>query len=131
MCKSTFSHNKECESAADTYAMGTMIFGDSGYSESQRDYCICIPGPRIQSHYRSIVSDFYSKYAPQKTVDVDSLIQNPKYSKQIAESSNSENFDHNYYKLYFELVSKYDRAIAHVESRVGKKIARPKDKREL
>lgn len=120
MCKTLFRQNRDCETAAETYAMGTMIFGENGFSESQRDYCVCVPGTEVQSHYRKLLTSFYGKYAPQKNVDLDAVLNNPKYTSQSA-----------YYKLYFGLVSKYDQAIAHIEGRVGKTIARPNSKEEL
>jgi len=125
MCKSLFRQNRDCGKAADTYAMGTMIFGENGFSESQRDYCVCIPPADVQSHYRTLLTNFYGKYAPQKAIDTDAVLNNPKYTKPSEEGPNS------YYKLYFGLVSKYDQAISHIEGRVGRTIVRPKAKEEL
>eukprot|EP01035_Chromulina_nebulosa_P029386 gene29386-38944_t len=71
MCKSLFRQNRDCEKAADTYAMGTMIFGEVGFSDSQRDFCVCVPSTEVQTHYRKLLTSFYGKYAPEKTVDID------------------------------------------------------------
>ena len=125
MCRTLFRRNRDCEKAADTYAMGTMIFGENGFSGSQRDYCICVPSADVQSHYRKLLTNFYGKYAPEKAIDMDAVLSNPKYTKPSEEGQNS------YYKLYFYLVSKYDQAISHIEGRVGRTIVRPSAKEEL
>ena len=78
MCMTLFCRNRDCEQASDTYAIGTMIFGENGFLGSQCDYCIRVPSTNVQSHYRKLHTNFYGKYALEKALDVDAGLSNPK-----------------------------------------------------
>jgi hypothetical protein len=122
LCKSNFQKNPQCESAAETYAYGTMLFGQAGFEESQNNNCICLPiaDDSIINHYKQILINFYEKHAPGKNVDIDKLI-----AKYSVNSGSEVAPVYKLHKLYYELMKKYDDSIKHVDGRVGKEIARP------
>merc|ERR1711871_27385 len=79
LCKSMFSHNPQCEQAANMYVMGVSMFGGGGFAESQNEYCECKGGSKAGAitHYKDLFSKFYKEYtgkpaneAASKTIDI-------------------------------------------------------------
>ena len=108
LCDSKFGTSPNCKSAANTYAMGTGIFGQQGYIESQNEHCMCVPVDDVVDHYTNIVRNFYSLYAPDKADNVDAIM-----SKYIS----GEKQPTKLYRLYYGLHKKYDNAIHHTDGR--------------
>jgi hypothetical protein len=46
--------------------MGTMMFGQEGYHETQKDVCTCVETGSMKDHYTALVESFYSIHAPEK-----------------------------------------------------------------
>lgn len=133
LCDTNFSRNKDCKSAAQMYAMGTMMFGNQGFQESQQRHCMCItsnkaksakdvstnrndPLNELESHYVELIDDFYKKYS------ADTLQE--KTPKDIVMTYSREKKT-SLPRLYYELHKKYDTAIKHIENRIGLNIVRP------
>lgn len=108
MCKSVYKHNNQCSTAANMYMMGTSMFGQLGFDETQVDFCTCISVDKVPEHTKRLVEQFYKNYTAHETIDVDSLVR--KYA------TNSGTLSHprfpKLYKLYYELHKKYDKAIS-------------------
>ena len=132
MCKSVFPRNNQCTSAADTYAMGTMMFGVEGWNGSQEQHCVCIPntpppppadGVELtaeEAHYVALVDDFYAKYGAAK--------EGRKPSQELV-LSYTRTKKLPLYRLYYDLHKKYDAAIKHIDGRVGRKPPRMPEKK--
>jgi hypothetical protein len=116
LCETNFNSSPGCKSAASTYALGTKVFGQTGYLESQYDYCQCEKVDTIDEYYSNIVDQFYRQYVPEKLIDI------PKTLSNYVTSSSGKR----YHQLYYDLHKKYDHAIGHIEGRKQKKeIPRP------
>ena len=57
-------HSQSNTDATETYAMGTMMFGNNGYIDSQSEHCECVPESEFLAHYEKLLHQFYSVYAP-------------------------------------------------------------------
>lgn len=130
LCQTNFAQNPDCKQAASMYAMGTQLFGSTGFDDLQRDHCQCIPRNQVLQHYTSLVEDFYTKHVdPGHRKDAKSIIGNSKHAKNIGSEENPKY--PNIYRIYYELHKKYEHAIKHIEKRIGKIIEKPKVKVEL
>lgn len=143
MCSTIFPRNLQCKQAAQMYAMGTMMFGQVGFSESQEQHCTCIPNsaPELtkgssdsltaeEAHYATLVEDFYNKYGlseiernskETKSTPTEALVLKYSRGKKLP-----------LYRLYYDLHKKYDNAILHTSKRRKMDPPRPptKNKRE-
>lgn len=119
LCKSTFAHNPACPEAAGMYKMGTALFGQASFAESQADHCTCVDADSFTAHYSGLVAEFYEKFvdttAARSSTLVEDLIAMPKWAGEKLR------------KLYYTLHKKYDHAIELTGAmRVAKKdIPRP------
>ena len=109
LCDTLFNHNKECKEAANMYTMGTGLFGESAYQESQALYCECKENDKINDHYIDLIDNFYKNYAPEKHEEFMKNIL-PKYSNSTKKLI----------KLYYAIHKTYPQSISHVGNRVGK-----------
>jgi hypothetical protein len=124
LCSSNFGSSSQCKSAASTYALGTKVFGQAGFIESQNDYCRCEKSDKVDDHYVTVIESFYSTHVPTKTdVQLQKLLSS--YASSSPSSSKKK-----YHQLYYDLHKKYDHAIGHIEGRKHKlEIPRPPPKK--
>jgi hypothetical protein len=107
LCQTTFiSHVNECKSAAQTYTLGTKVFGQIGYQESQNEYCVCLENEKVDQHYKQVLENFYQKYVPNKQIDTQKVL-----ARYVTPTEKK------YSNLYYDLHKKYDHAIGHVDGR--------------
>jgi hypothetical protein len=104
--------------------MGTKIFGQEGYKDSQLEHCVCVPSTNILSHYVNAIENYYSKYVPDKVINVKEVVEKSKYAANTG--SEDKPIYKGIYKFYYALLKKYDNGITHIDDRIGKKIATPK-----
>ena len=97
--------------------MGTMMFGQEGYHDTQKQVCTCIDKTDMYNHYRSLVSTFYSEYAPEKADDAVELMD--KFLSKHSDVSGTQP-SYKYSKLYYNLHKKYDDAIVRSKGMKGK-----------
>ena len=121
LCSNNFQYSPQCKTAASTYALGTKVFGQNGFIESQNEYCVCKKSQQVDDHYFDVIQQFYSTYVPEKTnLDLPQL---------LSSYSSSASSKKKYYQLYYSLHKKYDHAIGHIEGRKDKlEIPRPPSK---
>ena len=63
MCKTVFSANSQCKTAAGMYKMGVEVFGGSGYTGSQAQKCTCLEkGTTLREHYEEILHSRYESF---------------------------------------------------------------------
>jgi hypothetical protein len=130
LCSTNFPHNPDCKQAASMYAMGTQLFGSTGFDALQRDHCQCLHRSGVLQHYIDLVDSFYSKHVdPEHRKDAKTIIRNSKHAVNSGSVDNP--VYESIYKIYYELYKKYDQAIEHIEKRVGKIIEKPKLQVEL
>ncbi len=109
MCKTHFNKNKMCISAAETYTMGTRVFGQEGYEDLQRRHCICVDKENVRAHYREVVDDYFEKHVPEKKRNrTESYMEKSKYT------------DTKPHKLFYQIVKKFPDVITHIDGRVGR-----------
>ena len=107
LCNVYFEKQKnECLNAAEVYSLGTKIFGQKGFLETQQDYCDCIDSEKYEITYQKGIEFFYSKYAPNSEIDITKVLN--KYKNSIEKK---------YSKLYYDLHKKYYHAIGLVDER--------------
>jgi hypothetical protein len=111
LCDTNFNGSPGCKSAAATYALGTKVFGQTGYLESQYDYCQCAQADTVDEYYATVLERFYRTYVPAKVI-----VDIPKTLANYVTSSGSRR----YHQLYYDLHKKYDQAIGHVDGRKQK-----------
>lgn len=109
MCSTVYFQNGKCDSAADAYAIGTMMFGHSGHLASQESHCECIDSTDSVDHYKNLIEKFYRIHNPDK-IDAVGPIVDKALSKQ---KSFSNGVVTKLYKLYYDLHKKYPAAIQH------------------
>jgi hypothetical protein len=56
MCDTTFSSNKQCRDAAQTYSMGVTLFGSAAFDDTQKWACECVPFDQAKQRYTQLVS---------------------------------------------------------------------------
>jgi hypothetical protein len=110
MCETVYSNNNKCSSAANLYAMGTMMFGNDAFQNSQNDYCTCTPLDNVPDYYSKLLGLFYLDYNAERIQDAKSIVDNY-IQKKVGE--NNKNPSTKLYKLYYELHKKYTNAIKH------------------
>lgn len=127
LCNSIFSQNVACSNAASTYAMGTQMFGSNGFILSQQDYCICVDKSKVLDHYADYIDNFYQTYVPIHPPPTNGkiLIEKSKNAKETSKDSLGNSIYGNLYKIVYELHKKYDQAIKHIDTRIGKKPPQP------
>ena len=126
LCDTTFKNSPKCKGAAETYAMGTMLFGQSGYDDSQKEHCLCIPAETELLHYTTSVEKFYATHAPDNLSKVSRIVD--KYSTSQDDKKKSKGFN----KMWYDLHKKYTTAIGHTpERKKMKSVPRPLSAKEL
>lgn len=94
--------------------MGTMMFGQEGYHETQKDVCMCVEASDIPEHYRTLVDSFYNTYAPEKASNAPELMQSfLSKHKEVAGAQPA----YKYSKLYYSLHKKYGDAIVRLKGK--------------
>jgi hypothetical protein len=123
LCSSNFKSSSQCKTAASTYALGTKVFGQTGFIESQNDYCFCEKSDKVDEHYENVIQKFYSTHVPSKpSIDLPRILS----SYASTPSSSTASSKKKYHQLYYDLHKKYDHAIGHIEGRKHKlEIPRP------
>lgn len=129
LCRTAFAHNKGCSQAAQMYAMGTTMFGGSGFATSQEEFCECVPKEEVSAHYGSLFHTFYQTHAPDKADEwrydengqdgqsnkVDKYLKSWKGKAGGLRSQLSR-----VAKLHYEIYKRYSWAILHVGPRKGR-----------
>lgn len=115
LCNDFFSSNRECSSAANMYAHGSSMFGLNSYMDTQKEHCTCVHVDDVLDHYAKGLNLFYSKHVPvEKRQDGKKILSGSKYSSKENPSL------YIIYKLFYNLVKKYQNSILHVGNRVGR-----------
>ena len=124
LCSTAFPASKQCSSAADTYAMGTAMFGGEAYGQAQEEHCECIAQQRVLDHYKVLTNEFYEAYSPEHKHKVESVLLKETYSRNSG--TNELPVYKDIFKLLYDLHKKYDSAIEHIGPRLQKtKVPRP------
>ena len=124
LCKSNFPSKPECIGAAEMYTMGTTMFGSSGYDESQAMYCECTKEDNVLKHYELAMEHYYSKWKPEKKDNAKAVIKKSKHAANTG--SDTKPIYKTIYRLFYELMKKYDNGIVHIGKRkLNKNIPRP------
>ena len=76
------------------------------------------------SYYVSAIEHYYSKYVPEKVVNVKEIVEKSKHA--VNTGSEDKPVYEGLYKLYYALLKKYDHGITHTGERTGKVIVTPK-----
>lgn len=119
LCNSAFKRNPECPGAAQVYQMGTSMFGGSGFSNLQDDFCECIPKSQASSHYTKLLTSIYQKHSTKSNEEIPAVVENL-MSKADSKVSMMA-------KLFYKVLKKYDSAISHEGPRKGRNPPRPKE----
>lgn len=84
--------------------MGTMMFGQEGYHETQKDVCMCVEIEDMHDHYTALVTSFYEKHAPEKAANAPELMESflSKHKEVVGAQP-----AYKYSKLYYSLHKKY------------------------
>lgn len=110
MCKSHFSTNTQCGAAAETYTMGTRVFGEEGYQDLQQRHCTCVDKNKMRDHYEDTIESYLSKYIDEsKRNSTLSYMEKSKYTESKPQ------------KLFYQIVKKFPQIIQHIESRVSRR----------
>mmetsp|Transcript_13179 Transcript_13179/g.21850 ORF Transcript_13179/g.21850 Transcript_13179/m.21850 type:complete len:219 (-) Transcript_13179:33-689(-) len=120
LCKSAFSSNPQCAGAAQMYQMGTTMFGGSGFTDLQNDYCVCIPKSDVASHYTKLLRKVYKGHSTKSETEITETI-----TKLIIKAGETPSV-RMLGNLFYKILKKYDSAIQHEGKRVGAKPPRPK-----
>jgi hypothetical protein len=100
------------------YAMGTMMFGQEGYHESQKDSCMCVDIASMHEHYAALVMTFYDTHAPDKADNAIANMDTYLHKQTVVKGAQPA---YGYSKLYYDLHKKYGTtAIAHESARKAK-----------
>lgn len=133
---SIYSNNKEkCNHAANTYSLGTKVFGQVGYIESQQNYCKCINKDEYEENIINMIQSFNEKYVKNNNKhQKDQQKEQQHNEQQDNEQEESEKvikelniqelfqkYSKKYEKLYYDLHKKYLNAIGHIEGRKHKR----------
>jgi hypothetical protein len=84
--------------------MGTMMFGQDGYHETQKEVCMCVEKEDMHAHYAGLVKDFYETHVPDKAENALELMENF-LSKQTVVTGAQPAYK--YSRLYYTLHKKY------------------------
>lgn len=113
------SEDPQCKETANMFTMGVTMFGQTGFAESQEDFCVCSESDesQLKSHYYSLISWFYAQFASGKPIPATVLsVLTPGDSdgsaanKYVKRGRNDE-LQHSYFKLYYSLHKKYPTSI--------------------
>lgn len=95
------------------YAMGTMMFGQEGYHDSQKNGCMCVEVASMREHYTSLVTSFYETHAPEKAPGAVEAMDT--FLSKHADVPGAQPA-YPYSKLYYTLHKKYgEQAIVRVK----------------
>lgn len=126
LCDKVFPENAACKGAANTYSMGTSLFGADLFTEGQRDHCVCVNSDNLLSHYKTYAEQFYAQHVPPESAKNPATIFTEK-SKYIKNSGTETSPQYkNIHKIVYDLHKKYDSAIGHVDARKAKGVSYPK-----
>lgn len=128
LCQTVFTNNTKCESAANTYSMGTSLFGINGFQMLQNQYCECVDEAKATDRYKTILSTNMIKALRDNGVNSEQiegvlskiqaeLEKNPSVSQLSA--------------LFYGMLKANDAAISHEGTRVGKNPPKPKSLSEF
>jgi hypothetical protein len=118
LCSTAFPRSKQCPSAADTYALGTSMFGGEAFVQAQEEHCECIAQHRVLDHYKSLASEFYETYSPVNKDKAETALLSETYTRNSGTEQAPIYKD--IHKLWYDLHKKYDSAIEHVGQRLLK-----------
>ena len=127
LCSTVYKSNPRCSQAAEMYAMGTQMFGNQGYADSQNEYCECISKENTYQHYIDYITDFYINIEESKRKDAIQLLNTSKYIKNKEKGNQNSNSDEVFH-LFYNLYKKYHSVIEHVGARLGQIAPKPKIK---
>ena len=106
MCKTHFTRNPLCESAAETYTMGTRVFGKDGYDDLQERHCVCVDKDKVREHYEETIDSYLSKYVDEsKRESTQTYMEKSKYT------------DNKPQKLFYQILKKFPQVIQHIDAR--------------
>ena len=69
LCKKAYKSAASCFETASMFHMGVSMFGNTGFAESQKDYCVCKPKTSLVQHYSELLEQFYGSYVDRVTVE--------------------------------------------------------------
>ena len=120
LCKSVFSHNPQCEGAANMYVMGVSMFGGGGFAESQHEYCECKEGTTVGAiaHYKDLFAKFYKDHTGKPAEEAEAKALGV-MGKSLADEYSARSLK-KAQKTFLKLMAKYPQSIRHVLGRVGR-----------
>ena len=90
--------------------MGTVVFGQEGYVESQRDHCTCVPEAEVTSHYEAVISKYLEKYVgSEESKNTLMYMEKSKYTHTKP------------HLLFYQILKKFHQGIEHVGTRSQEK----------
>jgi secretory phospholipase A2 len=121
LCKTTFTSNRQCSSAAQMYQLGTTMFGGNGFQGLQNDFCVCLPQSKVTEHYTQLLTQLYRDHSDKSDVEIHEFTTRlmTKAGTSIRKLG----------KVFNNMIKKYDTAIQHEGKRVGANPPQPKRKR--
>ena len=120
MCHTTFPKSPTCNNVANLYFMATSTLGGTFYEDAQSDHCECVDirASVVQERYNKLINTFYKDHV---STEAAAKFDMSKYREKYKGSPRK------WGNLLYNLYAKYDYALIHTGSRVGKgsKIPRP------
>ena len=120
LCRTVFTSNPQCSSAAQVYQMGTTMFGGNGFQDLQNDFCQCVPKSGVKKHYTKLLDKVYREHTSKTPTEISQLT-----SKLLDKTGDSVQ---KLGSLFYKISKKYDSVIQHEGKRVGGDPPRPKKK---